>query len=99
MFWLLDLGVLKRIPKGKINLDLSQEMGEDRLSVIIVKKKGILREVVQREKDFKEKSDSDGRALVCEFGYDSFDALTMCDNSVKEMLIMDSGCSFHMTPN
>lgn len=53
----------------------------------------------KRKKDFKEKNVSDGGASVCEFGYDSSDALTVCENSVKEMWIMDFGCSFHMTPN
>ena len=53
----------------------------------------------KRKKDFKEKNVSDGGVSVCEFGYDSSDVLAMCENSMKEMWIMDSRCSFHMTPN
>ena len=36
---------------------------------------------------------------MCDFGYDSSDALTVSQNSVKNMWILDSSCSFHMTPN
>ena len=81
---MLDLRVLKRIPKGKINLDLSQEMGGIWLNVTIAKKKGhFKRNYPKRKKDFKEKNVSDGGASICEFGYDIFDALAVCENSVK----------------
>jgi len=70
------------------------------LNVTIAKKKGhFKRNYPKRKKDFKEKNVSDGGASDCEFGYDNSNALTLCENSVKEMWIMDSGCSFHMTPN
>ena len=46
-----------------------------------------------------ENGDSKGDATVVEEGYESVDVLMVSTNSTEKHWILDSCCSFHMTPN
>jgi len=53
----------------------------------------------KRKKDFQEKSNSEISSSICEFDYDSADTLVVSRKENREVWVLDSGCSFHMTPH
>ena len=59
----------------------------------------IKRNYTKKRKDFLDRNNTNGGASICEFRYDSSDALIVTKKSESEVWIMDSGCSYHMTPN
>ena len=58
-----------------------------------------MRLCITRKKTEKEKETEQVNATVLEDGYESDDVLVVATNSSDKQWIMDSGCSFHMTPN
>ena len=51
----------------------------------------------KRKKEFQDKGNLEISTSVCEFDYDSLDALVVFEKAEKEVWILHSGCSFHMT--
>ena len=58
-----------------------------------------MRLCLTRKKTGKEKEIEQVNATVLEDGYESDDVLVVATHSSNKQWIMDSGCSFHMTPN
>ena len=58
-----------------------------------------MRLCLTRKKTGKEKETKQVNATVLEDGYESDDVIVVATHSFDKQWIMDSRCSFHMTPN
>ena len=58
-----------------------------------------MRLCLTRKKTGKEKETKKVNAIVLEDGYESDDVLVVATHSSDKQWIMDSVCSFYMTPN
>ena len=61
-------------------------------------KEHIKKNCPKKKKKFLERNNSEISSSICEFDYDSVDALVMFEKADKEVWILDLGCSFHMSP-
>lgn len=90
----------KRDQKGKSRTRSKSKNGKKIIKCYYCHEEGHIRRLCpKRKKETKDKETISGDAAVVEEGYESSDVLVVTTNNSDKQWILDSGCSFHMTPN
>ncbi|CAM8971845.1 unnamed protein product [Rhodiola kirilowii] len=97
-------GFQKKFNKGKFQKRQGTPQGSKtdmkKLKCYFCHKEGhFRRDFPDRKKQAGGKKQEEGDAAVVDDGYDSADLLVVMDGEANSRWIMDSGCSYHMTPN